>query len=136
MSTAFGGAEHGADTCFTLQDVLRIYAFALIIQVGLCMVYLATYRGRHPHTPAGDVVRRICEVVIHAAPPGIPTVMMFVGGSNRGRLQKNGVTVHAVDLLKSTGEITVACLDKTGTLTGSRVGGCLPCLHVEQVSPS
>ena len=59
--------------------------------------------------------------------------MQLCGGSNRGRLQQNGVTVHAVDLLKSTGEMTVVCLDKTGTLTGSRVGECLKCFQLEQV---
>ena len=110
--------------CKCLQDCFRIYTFALVIQIGLCIGYLTTYRLKHPHTPVQDVIKRVCEVIIHAAPPGIPTVMIFCGGSSRGRLQRQGVTMHAVDLLKSSGEVEVACFDKTGTLTGSTVSVC------------
>ena len=47
-----------------------MYSFALVIQLMLCAVYLGSYRLQHPHTPAGDVVKRMCEIVIHAAPAG------------------------------------------------------------------
>lgn len=98
-----------------------MYSFALVIQLALFAVYLATYRFQHPHTPAGDVVKRMCEIFIHAAPPGIVAVMLFCGASNRGRLQRQGITMHAVDCLKSVGEVEICVLDKTGTLTGSVV---------------
>ena len=60
---------------------------------------------------------------------GVPAVMMFCGASNRGRLQRQGITMHALDCLKSVGEVEICVLDKTGTLTGSVVrSDCPPVL--------
>ena len=110
-----------------LQDCLRLYAYGLVCQLFLLTAYLTCFQRLHRHTAAGDVVKRCFEVILHAAPPGVPAVLMFSGGSKRGALQAQGTTMHAPDLLKAVGETTLVAFDKTGTLTGSAVSAhCNP----------
>lgn len=104
-----------------LQDCIRLYLFAFVAQLLLMMTYLLMFRLRHTHTPAGDVIKRGFETIIHAAPPAVPAVMIFSGGSNIGRLQAEGTAMNTPDLLKPLGETDVIAMDKTGTLTGSAV---------------
>ena len=60
-------------------------------------------------------------MVVHAAPPGVPAVMLFCGGTSRGWLDQRGVELLSPDALKISGETEVVAFDKTGTLTGSVV---------------
>lgn len=104
-----------------LQDCFRLYAYALFIQLILYTVYLIHYWQVPYHTPLRDVIQRTFEIIVHAAPPGVPTVLLFSSASHIGRFRQQGIIVHEPDRLKSAGETQICLFDKTGTLTGSSV---------------
>lgn len=109
-----------------LQDCARLYGLALVAQLVIFIAY--AIRAAHFKPPMGAIVRRVLDMIVHAAPPGVPAVMLFCGGSSRGWLEQKGVELLTPDALKISGETEVAAFDKTGTLTGSLVSmQGLPC---------
>ena len=102
-----------------LQDVLRLYAFSALLQLLIFIPYAA--RAAHFHQSARSIAIRILDAFLHAAPPGLPAVMLFCGGANRGRLAKQGINLVFPEKLGLAAGTTVVAFDKTGTLTGTVV---------------
>lgn len=69
----------------------------------------------------GDVMYRLLDCVIHAAPPGLPAMYIFISMVNITRLKVKGIRLGFPEALRLGAVATVACFDKTGTLTGSVV---------------
>ncbi len=102
-----------------VQDVVRLYCFALIIQLLLLVPYLlkAHERAQSAH----QVILRLCDTLTFAAPPGLPSLLMLVGFVARRRSRKDGLQLMYPEILKRGAACDVVCFDKTGTLTHSAV---------------
>ncbi len=72
-------------TC-CLQDVFKLYAFSLVLQVLIFIPY--AIKAMHFKQSTCDTVLRVLDALVHAAPPGIPAVMLFCGGFSKGALLK------------------------------------------------
>ena len=57
-----------------MQDLLRFYAFAFLLQLALFMLYAAKV-SEHP-TSTKAVIDRVINIFISAAPTGAPTVVV------------------------------------------------------------
>lgn len=111
-----------------LQDVLRLYLFALVMQLLIHLPYVIVARSHHQ--TAEPVLHRLASIVVYAAPPGVPTVMAMSGLIARGRLAKDGVTLMFPECLRQGADLDLVALDKTGTLTHRNVSALaaeLPC---------
>lgn len=106
--------------CCDAQDVLKLYAFALCLNLIILIPYAV--KASHFHQSATDVLLRLADLLVHAAPPGLPAIMLFCGASGKFRLARKGINLVFPEVLKLSAQTTVACFDKTGTLTGSTVG--------------
>ncbi len=102
-----------------VQDVVRLYCFALIIQLLLLVPYLikAHERAQSAH----EVILKLCDTLTFAAPPGLPSLLMLVGFVARRRSKKDGLQLMYPEILKRGAACDVVCFDKTGTLTHSAV---------------
>ena len=78
-------------------------------------------RAAHFHQTVGQGISRLLDAFLHAAPPGLPAVMLFCGGNGRGRLAKQGINLVFPEKLGLAACTTVVAFDKTGTLTGTAV---------------
>ena len=78
-------------------------------------------RAARFHQSGGDVVKRLLQCILHAAPPGIPTVLLIISFANISRLGRKGIRLTFPQALRPCAAATVACFDKTGTLTGTMV---------------
>ncbi len=102
-----------------LQDVFRLYAFALCLQILIHIPYFAkaaTFK-QTPH----DILRKIIDIILYAVPVGVPTVMLLIGRIAYQRLAKEKIAVMFPESLKVGALADIVCFDKTGTLTHSRV---------------
>ncbi len=114
-----------------LQDVFRLYAFALCLQIIIHILYF-TKAAAFQQTPV-DVVRKLLDMLMYAAPVGVPTVMMIIGNIGTVRLARENISLMFPEALKLGALADVVCFDKTGTLTHSAVSLCSPfCLPVLQ----
>ena len=68
-----------------------------------------------------DVVLRILDALSRAAPPAMPTVIVFTAALARHRLGREDLSLMLPQVLKATANIDVVCFNKTGTLTGNAV---------------
>ena len=102
-----------------MQDVVMLYAFALLLQLLLLIPYLLKAHERS-QTP-WDVGMRLLDTLTYAAPPGLPSVMLLVGVVARWRLKRSGILLMFPEVLKRGAAIDCVCFDKTGTLTHSTV---------------
>lgn len=102
-----------------LQDVLCLYAFSLLLQLLLLIPYLI--KARHFGQSPTQVVHKALDLLVHAAPPAIPAVMLLCGFAVTIRLRKQGMNLMFPEVLKVAADMELVCFDKTGTLTGSVV---------------
>lgn len=110
-----------------MQDVMKLYIFALILEVAIFIPYCL--KALQFQQSVANMLLHLADALVHAAPPGLPAIMLFCGFFSMVRLAKKGTQVFPPILrLREGSKITVACFDKTGTLTGSAVGSpvCLP----------
>ncbi|KAL0036849.1 hypothetical protein WJX77_002108 [Trebouxia sp. C0004] len=109
-----------------IQDVVRLYCFALMIHLLLLVPYLlkAHQRSQSAH----EVILKLCETLTFAAPPALPSLLMLVGFVARRRSKKDGLQLMFPEILKRGAACEVVCFDKTGTLTHSAANlhGTLP----------
>ena len=103
-----------------MQDLFKLYAFTLLVQACLLIPYAV--RAQHFLQTGQDVLFRILDAVVRAAPPGLPAVILFCGSYSRIRLSKQHVELVFPEKLKLGADTSIVCFDKTGTLTGSTVG--------------
>ena len=114
--------------CYALQDVLKLYLFALTLQIILFIPYAV--RAAHFHESGRDVIYRLLDCILQAAPTGLPALRMFIASVNIIRLDRKDIKLTFAEALRLVSVATVACFDKTGTLTGSTVLYLLlPCQH-------
>ncbi len=106
-----------------LQDLLRFYAFAFVLQLFLFMLYAAKV-SEHP-TSTKAVIDRVINIFISAAPTGAPTVVVAGIAYCVVHLRNQEVVVLLPDKIKTIADVEVVCFDKTGTLTGTMVSICL-----------
>ena len=103
-----------------MQDTFRLYAFALCIQLLIHVPYLlkaTTFK----QTP-GDVVFKLADILLLAAPVGVPTVMLLTGRVVYRRLARENIAWMFPEALKVGALADIVCFDKTGILTHSVVG--------------
>lgn len=60
-------------------------------------------------------------MIIYAAPPGLPLVLLVIGAAARKQLTKDGLKLMFPEIIKRGALVDVVCFDKTGTLTDSKV---------------
>ena len=106
-----------------LQDLLRFYAFAFLLQLLLFLLYAAKV-SEHP-TSTKAVIDRVINVFISAAPTGAPTVVVAGLAYCVVHLRNKEVVVLLPEKIKTIADVEVVCFDKTGTLTGTMVSSCL-----------
>jgi len=102
-----------------LQDIARLYLFALLLQCFIFIPYIikAPQHGQD----AKQVVWQLLDLVIYAAPPGLPLLLMLIGAVARSVLLKDGLMLLFPEIIKRRAAVDVVCFDKTGTLTDSLV---------------
>lgn len=108
-----------------LQDVVRLYKFALVLQLLLLIPYCI--KARHFQQSAGDVIRKVLDTLVLAASPALPAVWLLVALGAMARLKKQTINMLYVDILKLGATVNVVAMDKTGTFTESTVrlmGSC------------
>jgi len=120
VSKCTEGKQHSAGM---LQDLLRFYACAFLLQLLFFMVYAAKV-SEHP-TSTKAVADRVINIFISAAPTGAPTVVVAGIAYCVVHLRNQEVVVLLPDKIKTIADVEVVCFDKTGTLTGTMVSTCL-----------
>lgn len=106
-----------------LQDLLRFYFFAFLLQLCIFMLYAAK-AGQHPES-AQQHLNRVVNIFIAAAPTGVPTVIIAALAYCILHLQSQDLLVLLPEKIKTSADVEVVCFDKTGTLTGTTVSFCL-----------
>jgi len=102
-----------------LQDIACLYLFALALQ---CFIFIPYIIKAPQHMQdAKQVVWHLLDLVIYAAPPGLPLLLMLVGAVARNILMKDGLMLLFPEIIKRGAAVDVVCFDKTGTLTDSLV---------------
>lgn len=88
-----------------------------------CLIFIPYMIKAPEHEQdAKQVIWRLMDLVIFAAPPGLPLVLMLVGAVARDLLlKKDGLLLLSPQILKQGADVDVVCFDKTGTLTDSLV---------------
>ena len=102
-----------------LQEVFKLYKFALMLQLLVLIPYLL--KARHFHYTASQVINKLLLTAIHAASPAVPAVWLLCGFGARDRMKKMGINMVSAHVLKLAASCSVVCFDKTGTLTGAAV---------------
>lgn len=116
-----------------LQDLLKFYSFALLLQLCLFMLYVAK-ANKHPASvqdTARSIVTRVIAVFVAAAPTGAPTVIVAALTFCIIHLRKSSLEILLPEKVKTIADVEVVCFDKTGTLTGTMVSPCLSCCPLE-----
>lgn len=106
-----------------LQDLLRLYKFAFVLQLVTLIPYLL--RAHRYHEPASNVINKLLETLVQSAPPPVVAIMLLCGFAAVVRLKKHGIKLLYPEMLKLGASCDVVCFDKTGTLTGTTV--CSSC---------
>ena len=102
-----------------MQDVMRLYAFSLFLQLLILVPYVI--KARHFTQSPRQITLKVLDTLVHAAPPAIPGLMLMCGFAVIVRLKRLGVDLMFPEVLKCAAALEVICFDKTGTLTGSVV---------------
>jgi Ca2+-transporting ATPase len=68
-----------------------------------------------------QTLKTVVALAVAAVPEGLPTVATTTFSLGIRKLRREGVLVRHLDAVESLGAIQVLCLDKTGTLTESRM---------------
>ena len=117
-----------------MQDTLFLYLFGLVMQ---CLIFIP-YIMKAPvqHQSGKDVFWRVANLLISAAPPGIPLVLCLVGGVAGVVLKRHGIELLFPEIIQRGAAVDVVCFDKTGTLTDStvRCSFCQCCNTAQQTS--
>ena len=108
------------ESAIAVQDVMRLYFFSLILQLLILIPYMIRAH-RFAQTPR-QIAHRVLDMLVQAAPPAIPALMLICGFAVTVRLSKQGIKLMFPEVLKCAAATEVICFDKTGTLTGSMVG--------------
>jgi len=122
MLTLMHLSAHAVTSNIVMQDILRLYAFSLLLQLVIMIPYII--RAHHFAQSTGQIVQKVLDMLVHAAPPAIPAVMVLCGLSVTLRLRRQGINLMFQEVLMSAGGTEVVCFDKTGTLTGAAVRLC------------
>ena len=64
-----------------MQDVFRLYAFALAIQVCIFLVYITLGQAFKPSKVT--IMGQVANTLLHAAPPGLPACWLVAGAASR-----------------------------------------------------
>ena len=107
------------DTWLCLQDILRLYGFALVMQFFILIPYLA--KASVHNVDQQHVLWKVLDLLTYVAPPGLTTVMVIAGAVARSRLRKDGLRLLRPEVMKQGAAVDIVCFDKTGTLTHSAV---------------
>ncbi|DBA94899.1 TPA: hypothetical protein ACH3X1_002432 [Trebouxia sp. C0004] len=109
-----------------VADIARLYLFALVLQCFIFIPYIIK-APRHGQD-AKQVLWQLLDLVIYAAPPGLPLLLMLIGAVARSILLKDGLMLLFPEIIKRGAAVDVVCFDKTGTLTDSlaNLHGVLP----------
>ena len=105
-----------------MQDIYQLYLFALVVHLVILIPYYIM-ADHHRQTGRG-VVKKILDLALYAAPPGIPTLMIANGVIGSMMLAKEGLTLIYPEYLQHAADLSIACFDKTGTLTHRSVSAC------------
>ena len=89
-----------------MQDIFRQYAFCLLVQFIIFIPYAV--RARHFQQTAHAIILRLLDVVVHAAPPGIPIALLWVGAVSKLRLGRLGLDLVFPKALGLTAETKLA----------------------------
>ena len=102
---------------------MLLYLFALALQVCILIPYLIKLPEHHQDTK--QLVWRLLDTVVFAAPLGLPLMLLLVGVVARSLLKRKGVLLLFPEIIKRGAAVDVVCFDKTGTLTDSTVSLCI-----------
>ena len=103
----------------TVQDCFRLYIRSFIIQLLIFIAYALNIPRFKPS--AGAIAKRVLDIGLHAAPVGVPVIMIFCSIAAREWLKPKSIEELRPGTFKIVGETEVVAFDKTGTLTGSLV---------------
>ena len=109
-----------------LQDMLCLYAFAFFLQLLIHIPYFikaATFKQT-----GSQVVHRLLDMLMYAAPVSIPTILMTIGRIAYVRMAKDNMDLKFPEAMQLGGMADVVCFDKTGTLTHSAVRLAWSCM--------
>lgn len=113
-----------------MQDILRLYLFALVVHMFIMIPY--DIMADHRHETVHGAVHKVLNIIIYAAPPGLPSLMISNGIIATMRLAREGLTLIYPAYLQYTADLDMVCFDKTGTLTHRNVSPthcpCCACL--------
>ena len=117
-----------------LQDLWRLYGFALVLQIAVLIVAaLQLLPSRMHHETATELAHQVLATLIAAVPIGGPTVVICTNAACSYKLKKKGISVLDPAKLKTAAAVSIVCFDKTGTLTGSVVSN--HSLHTALLTP-
>lgn len=102
-----------------LQDIGLLYLFALVLQCLILIPYLVKLSAHHQDLK--HIIWRLVDLLMYAAPPGLPLVLLVIGAAAASHLKKDGLTLMFPEIIKRGAVVDVMCFDKTGTLTHSSV---------------
>ena len=71
-----------------MQDVFCLYAFALVIQICILVVYITLGQPFQPSWRS--MMRHVIDTAVHAAPPGLPACWLVAGAASRRYLSPLG----------------------------------------------
>ncbi len=91
----------------------------VLVAIGLCGVVFTL--GLAWGTPLPEMLLASISLGIAAIPEGLPAVITISLALGSLRLAQRGVLVRSINAIETLGAITVACADKTGTLTANRM---------------
>ncbi len=103
----------------TVQDCFRLYIRSFITQLLIFIAYALNIPRFKPS--AGAIAKRILDIGLHAAPVGVPVIMIFCSIAAQEWLKPKSIEELRPGTFKIVGETEVVAFDKTGTLTGSLV---------------
>jgi len=103
----------------TVQDCFRLYIRSFFIQLLIFIAYALNIPRFKPS--ANAISKRVLDIGLHAAPVGVPVIMVFCSIAAREWLKPKSIEELRPGTFKIVGETEVVAFDKTGTLTGSLV---------------
>lgn len=102
---------------------MHLYAFAFCLQLLIHIPYFIVAPRLH-RTPQFHI-NTLLDMLLYAAPPGVPLMMVLIGSVGRWRLSREHMTLNFNEAMNRGACADVVAFDKTGTLTHSAVScGC------------
>ena len=102
-----------------LQEVFKLYRFAILLQLVVLIPYLL--KARHFQQRAGQVICKLLDTMMHAASPAVPTAYFLCAFGLRARLRQIDISLTSNNVLNVGASCNIVCFDKTGTLTEAEV---------------